>query len=156
MLALQCSAPRTNRGNSSRGLEDSEDHKAAELSVTSDFDAQTAVARELVLRLASLLWRVRRATAVGTGLLQIQSEILRKVRQAPTAQQGDRDYAVQRRTCSMPLGHLLPRANAKSRRATRTAPPRSATLTLSRLGAITVHIARAASATLTKKTRATT
>ena len=70
-------------------LEDSEDYRAAELSVTSDFDAQTAVERELVLRLASLLWRLRRATAVGTGLLQIQSEILRKVRQVPAAQPSD-------------------------------------------------------------------
>ena len=38
-------------------LEDPEDYKAFELAVTSDFDAQTAVERELVLRLASLLWR---------------------------------------------------------------------------------------------------
>ncbi len=44
-------------------LEDPEDYKAFELSVTSDFDAQTAVERELVLRLASLLWRLRRALA---------------------------------------------------------------------------------------------
>jgi hypothetical protein len=43
-------------------LEDPEDYKAFELSVTADFDAQTAVERELVLRLASLLWRLRRGT----------------------------------------------------------------------------------------------
>ena len=64
------------------GLEDAEDYKAFELSVTSDFDAQTAVERELVLRLASLLWRLRRAAAIETGLLQIQSEILRETRRA--------------------------------------------------------------------------
>jgi hypothetical protein len=63
-------------------LEDPEDYKAFELSVTADFDAQTAVERELVLRLASLLWRLRRATAIETGLLQIQGEILREIRQA--------------------------------------------------------------------------
>jgi hypothetical protein len=62
-------------------LEDTEDYKAFELSVTSGFDAQTAVERELVLRLASLLWRLRRTTAIETGLLQIQSEILRESRQ---------------------------------------------------------------------------
>jgi hypothetical protein len=62
-------------------LEDPEDYKAFELSVTADFDAQTAVERELVLRLASLLWRLRRATAIETGLLQIQSDILRESRQ---------------------------------------------------------------------------
>jgi hypothetical protein len=37
---------------------------------------RTAVERELVLRLASLLWRIRRATAIETDLLQIQAEIL--------------------------------------------------------------------------------
>jgi hypothetical protein len=67
-------------------LEDQEDYKAFELSVTADFDAQTAVERELVLRLASLLWRLRRATAIETGLLQIQGEILREIRQARKTQ----------------------------------------------------------------------
>ena len=57
-------------------LEDEEDYKAFELSVTSGFDAHTAVEREFVLRLASLLWRLRRATAIDTGLLQLQSEII--------------------------------------------------------------------------------
>ena len=71
------------------GLEDSEDHRAFELSVTSDFEAQTAVARELVLRLANLLWRLRHATAAQTGLLQIQSETLREVRQVSGDQPSD-------------------------------------------------------------------
>jgi hypothetical protein len=52
-------------------LEDPEDYKAFEMSVTAEFDAQTAVERELVLRLASVLWRLRRSTAIETGLLQI-------------------------------------------------------------------------------------
>ena len=56
-------------------LEDQEDYKAFELSVTADFDARTAVERQLVLRLAGLLWRLRRATAVESGLLQIHSNI---------------------------------------------------------------------------------
>ena len=34
----------------------------------------TAVERELVLRLASLLWRLHRATAIETGLFQIQND----------------------------------------------------------------------------------
>lgn len=33
--------------------------------VPSDFDAATAVERELLLRLTSLLWRLRRATAIA-------------------------------------------------------------------------------------------
>jgi len=55
-------------------LEDAEDYKTFQLSVTADFDAQTAVERELVLRLASLLWRLRRATAIETGIFQLQSD----------------------------------------------------------------------------------
>jgi hypothetical protein len=35
-------------------------------------------ARELVLRLASLLWRLRRATAIETDLFEIQAEVLRE------------------------------------------------------------------------------
>jgi len=55
-------------------LEDPADYRAFELAVTTGYDAETAVERELVLRLASLLWRLRRATSVETGLLQIQCE----------------------------------------------------------------------------------
>jgi hypothetical protein len=42
--------------------------------VIADYDAQSAVERELVLRLASLLWRLRRATTMETGLFEIQAE----------------------------------------------------------------------------------
>ena len=56
-------------------LEDQEDYKTFELSITADFDARTAVERQLVLRLAGLLWRLRRATAIESGLLQIHSNI---------------------------------------------------------------------------------
>jgi hypothetical protein len=45
------------------GLEDSEDYRLFEAAVIADCDAQTAVERELVLRLASLLWRLRRIYA---------------------------------------------------------------------------------------------
>jgi hypothetical protein len=55
-------------------LEDAEDYQAFEAAVTGGFDAETAVERELVLRLTSLLWRLRRATAIDTGLLETSSE----------------------------------------------------------------------------------
>ena len=61
-------------------LEDAEDYKAFEAAIISDYCAETAVARELVLRLASLLWRLRRATAIETDLLEIQAEALRERR----------------------------------------------------------------------------
>ena len=55
-------------------LEDAEDYKAFEAAITADYDAQSAVERELVLRLASLLWRLRRATTMETGLFEIQAD----------------------------------------------------------------------------------
>ena len=57
-------------------VEDIEDYRGFEAAIIADYDARTAVERELVLRLASLLWRLRRATAIETDLLRIQAEIL--------------------------------------------------------------------------------
>src|SRR3954453_9031402 len=54
-------------------LEDAEDYKGFEGAIIADYDAQSAVERELVLRLASLLWRIRRATTMETGLFEIQA-----------------------------------------------------------------------------------
>jgi hypothetical protein len=64
------------------GLEDSEDYRAFEAAVIADYDARTAVERELVLRLASLLWRLRRIISIETDLLRIQSEIVHERRAA--------------------------------------------------------------------------
>ena len=63
-------------------LENAEDYKAFESAVTGDYDAQSAVERELVLRLASVLWRLRRATTMETGLFEIQAQHLADHRQA--------------------------------------------------------------------------
>src|SRR5262249_1660248 len=57
-------------------LEDAEDYKAFEAAIIADYDAQSAVERELVLRLASILWRLRRATTIETGLFEIQAQHL--------------------------------------------------------------------------------
>src|SRR5262245_30694426 len=57
-------------------LEDADDYKAFEAAITADYDAQSAVERELVLRLASLLWRLRRATMMESGLFETQAEHL--------------------------------------------------------------------------------
>ena len=53
--------------------EDADDYQAFELAITSDYDAATAVERELVLRLASVLWRLRRATGIETALFEAVS-----------------------------------------------------------------------------------
>ena len=55
-------------------MEDAEDYRQFEAAVIADYDAQSAVERELVLRLASVLWRLRRATTFETGLFEIQAE----------------------------------------------------------------------------------
>lgn len=61
-------------------LEDADDYAAFEMAVTADFDAQSAVERELVLRLASLLWRLRRVTAIEAGLFKDQAHQLLEFR----------------------------------------------------------------------------
>jgi len=49
------------------------------------------VERELVLRLASLLWRLNRATTIETGLFEIQANHLTEVKRGsqfqPTSQE---------------------------------------------------------------------
>jgi hypothetical protein len=56
------------------GWEDTEDYTAFEAAIISDYDAGTAVERELVLRLASLLWQMRRAISIETDLLTNQTD----------------------------------------------------------------------------------
>src|ERR1700759_2822885 len=72
-------------------LEDAEDYEAFEMAVTADYDAESAVERELVLRLASLLWGLRRATAIETGLFEIQARQLLQFRQARQTQRKQQD-----------------------------------------------------------------
>jgi hypothetical protein len=95
--ALKSTGPRTDAGKQASrcnavrhglsaetvigALEDAEDYKAFEAAITADYDAQSAVERELVLRLANLLWRLRRATTMETGLFEIQAEHLTSYRQ---------------------------------------------------------------------------
>src|SRR5271169_2101788 len=63
-------------------LEDAEDYRAFEAAIIADYDAQSAVERELVLRLASLLWRLRRATTMETALFEIHADGLREMKKA--------------------------------------------------------------------------
>jgi hypothetical protein len=52
------------------GLEDSEDYGGFEAAIIADYDVETVVERELALRLASLLWRLRRIIAIETTLFR--------------------------------------------------------------------------------------
>ena len=66
-------------------LQGAKDYQAFEAAIIADYDAQSAVERELVLRLASLLWRLRRATAMETGLFEIQAEQLKEFKRTRQA-----------------------------------------------------------------------
>jgi hypothetical protein len=105
--ALKSTGPKTqtgkqaSRGNAVRhgltaetvigALEDAEDYKEFEAAVTADYDAQSAVERELVLRLASILWRLRRAMTMETGLFEIQAQHLADHRQSRQLLSDSRD-----------------------------------------------------------------
>jgi hypothetical protein len=67
-------------------LEDADDYAAFEMAITADYEAQSAVERELVLRLASLLWRLRRASSIESGLFKIQARQVLQFRQRRQAQ----------------------------------------------------------------------
>jgi len=56
-------------------LEDPEDYKLFEEAIAAEYEGSSAVERELVLRLASLLWRLRRAGSIETTLWALASEI---------------------------------------------------------------------------------
>ena len=111
-------------------LEDAEDYKAFEAAIIADYDAESAVERELVLRLASLLWRLRRATTMETGLFDIQAEQLLEFGQDGQAKAGSRKslYTLFRRTDSAdcdraPLDNLKSRSRATSSSAPNSADP---------------------------------
>src|SRR3974390_3018323 len=88
--ALKSTAPTTDEGKErSRGnavrhgltaetviadLEDAEDYQAFEAAIIADYNAETAVERELVLRLASVLWRLRRVTGIESGIFESMTE----------------------------------------------------------------------------------
>ena len=57
-------------------VENAADYRKLEAQLKADFHPQTTIEQQLVARLASLLWRLRRATAIESGLFQIQIKIL--------------------------------------------------------------------------------
>lgn len=57
-------------------FEDASEYQAFERRMIRDYSPRSAIEHELVLRLTSLLWRLRRATAIETGLFSIQGRIM--------------------------------------------------------------------------------
>ena len=90
--ALKSTGPRTEQGkqrsrqNALRhgltaetvipALERAADYRTFEAIILSDYQPSSATQRELVSRLPSVLWRLRRSTAIETGLFQIQGELM--------------------------------------------------------------------------------
>jgi hypothetical protein len=79
-------------------FEDCEDYEAFETAVIFDYDAESAVERELVLRLASILWRLRRATGIETALFESVAEgsCQHDARPSNTSEVGITDVSVRR------------------------------------------------------------
>jgi hypothetical protein len=59
-----------------QGLEDVRSYRAFERTLVGSVDPRTVIELALVHRLASLLWRLRRASAIETGLFETRGEVL--------------------------------------------------------------------------------
>jgi hypothetical protein len=71
-------------------FENVDDYQSFEEAIVAHYAPVSIVKRELTLRLASLLWRLRRATAIETGLLNIQAKAVQERKQ----QREDDDHAL--------------------------------------------------------------
>jgi hypothetical protein len=62
------------------GLENRRSYAQFEQAIIADYEPITAIEYQLIIRLSSLLWRLRRAVAIESGLFQIQGQIVRNRR----------------------------------------------------------------------------
>jgi hypothetical protein len=69
-------------------LEDVWSYRAFERTLIGSIDPRSVIELALVHRLASLLWRLHRASAIETGLFEIQAEFLLARRQTPALRPG--------------------------------------------------------------------
>jgi hypothetical protein len=110
-----------------RNFEDVRAYRAFERALIVSVDPRSVIELELVHRLASLMWRLRRASAIETGLFEIQGECPLALRHDPPAE------LLSRGQFNLPLGPMVtakspPRADHTIRRSTsenRYQPPRS-------------------------------
>src|SRR5262249_4630627 len=65
-------------------VEDVRSYRAFERALIASVDPRSVIELALVHRLASLLWRLRRASAIETGLFEIQGEHLLAFQQDPS------------------------------------------------------------------------
>src|SRR5471030_1691046 len=57
-------------------VENADEYADLETLLIADYEPQTTIERLLVERLASLLWRLRRAATIETGLFQTQGQVV--------------------------------------------------------------------------------
>jgi hypothetical protein len=67
-------------------IEDAEEFERFEAALRADYQPISTIEHELVARLASLLWRLRRSTLIETNLFQLQARLAQD--QKPAAQVG--------------------------------------------------------------------
>src|SRR6516164_7915557 len=67
-----------------QNFEDARAYRAFERTLVGSIDPRSVIELALVHRLASLLWRLRRACAIETGLFEMESELLSARRQDPS------------------------------------------------------------------------
>ena len=71
-----------------RNVEEVRAYRAFERALVGSVDPRSVIELALVHRLASLLWRLRRASAIETGLFEMQAEFLFARRQTPSRRPG--------------------------------------------------------------------
>ncbi|MFY9834873.1 MAG: hypothetical protein WAK55_00110 [Xanthobacteraceae bacterium] len=79
-------------------LEDAEDYRQFEAAVIADYDAQSAVERELVLRLASVLWRLRALPPLRPAYLKFKLNICASIGKAAVGPKLSRRHSCSIRT----------------------------------------------------------
>jgi hypothetical protein len=67
-----------------QNFEDARAYRAFERTLVGSIDPRSVIELALVHRLASLLWRLRRACAIETGLFEMEGELLSARRQDPS------------------------------------------------------------------------
>jgi hypothetical protein len=93
-----------------RNLEDARSYRAFERTLIGNVDPRSIIELALVHRLASLLWRLRRACAIETGLFEIQGELLSACRQYRSRGQPET-----LQTPAQPNGHkIAPASNGRA------------------------------------------
>ena len=65
-----------------------------EQAIIADYGPITAIEYQLIIRLSSLLWRLRRAVAIESGLFQIQGQTVRNRRQCKDNEGPDRPLKI--------------------------------------------------------------